>query len=114
MRIAKHAIRLSPRNSYAYNVEALVYLKSKDYLRAEASFLQAIKLDPCYIDAFYNVACIKSLKQDYKAAKIYLESAINCGFSDIDFAREDPDLELFRNQVEWNELLGSVLLKDKK
>lgn len=114
LRIAKHAIRLSPRNSYAYNVEALVYLKSKDYIRAEASFLQAIKLDPCYIDAFYNVACIKSLKQDYKAAKIYLESAINCGFSDIDFAREDPDLELFRNQVEWNELLGSVLLKDKK
>ena len=105
LRIAKHAIRLSPRNSFAYNVEGSIYLLSKDYLNAENSFSKAIKLDPAYIDALYNLACVKSLQGDFASAKINLESAFQNGFMDSQQVLQDPDLIGLREQAEWKELV---------
>lgn len=105
LRIARHAIRLSPRNSFAYSVEGTIYFQSKEYLKAEESFGKALKLDPVYADVYYNMACLKSLQGDYRAAKGHFEAAIQNGFTDIAHAIQDPDLEAFRNQNEWNDLL---------
>ena len=40
LRIARHATRLSPKNSYAYNILGIVYFQSKDFEHAENSFLK--------------------------------------------------------------------------
>ena len=112
LRIAKHAIRLSPRNSFAHNIEGLVYLQSKDFLKAESSFLKALKLDPSYTDVFYNMACLKSLQGDFVSAKMNFESAIQNGFSDIDHALTDSDLDGLREQVEWKEIVKKLKIKN--
>lgn len=104
-RLAKHAIRLSPNNSYGYNVEGLVYLEAANYNKAELSFLKAIEIDGKFQEAYYNMACIKSLQANFQMANFYLESAIQNGFSDFNHARTDPDLEAFRNQIQWIELV---------
>ncbi|MBK7358038.1 MAG: caspase family protein [Saprospiraceae bacterium] len=104
LRLAKHAIRLSPNNSYGYNVEGLVYLESKNYNKAESSFLKAIEIDEKFQDAYYNLACIKSLQADFQMANNYLELAIQNGFYDFKHLKSDPDLEAFRKQIQWLEL----------
>ena len=116
LRIARHATRLSPKNSYAYNILGIVYFQSKDFERAENSFLKAIQLDASYPDAFYNLACVKSVQGDFTSGFNYLESAIQYGFSDWEFALLDPDLTLLRQQIKWNELMKKYFpdqFKDK-
>lgn len=112
LRLAKHAIRLSPKNCYGYNVEGLVYLQANNYNKAESSFLKAIEIDNKFQEAYYNLACIKSLQANFQMANFYLESAIQNGFSDYNHANSDPDLEAFRKQFQWFELVKKYF-KDK-
>lgn len=111
-RLAKHAIRLSPKNSYGYNVEGLVYLETDNYSKAEAAFLKAIEIDDKFHEAYYNLACVKSLQANFQMAHFYLESAIQNGFRDYNHAMSDPDLEAFRKTFQWNELVKKYF-KDK-
>ena len=111
-RLAKYAIRLSPKNSYGYNVEGLVYLEAANYNKAESSFLKAIEMDGKFQEAYYNLACIKSLQSDFQMANFYLELAIQNGFWDFNHAKSDPDLEAFRKQIQWIELVKKYF-KDK-
>lgn len=112
LRIAKHAIRLSPRNSFAYSIEGAIYMQSKDYANAENSFSKALKLDPSYSEVFYNLACLKSLQGDYGAALLHFESAIQNGFLDIEHALLDPDLVGLREQSEWKKLMEKLKINN--
>ncbi len=102
LRLARHANRLSPANAYTRQVEGLVHLGMKSLDQAERSFLLAIKYDPGYPDAYYNLACVKSLVGEYSETAKYLEAAINSGFIDLDHVLQDPDLAGFRADGLWN------------
>jgi tetratricopeptide (TPR) repeat protein len=112
LRIAKHAIRLSPRNSFAYNIEGMVYLQSGDFVNAEASFSKALRNDLNYMEVYYNMACLKSLQGNFVSAKTHFESAVQNGFIDFEFAFTDPDLVGLRQQKEWKEIEKKLKIKN--
>jgi len=62
------AIRLDPKDTWAYNGRGLAYLEKGNYTRAIADCTEAIKLDPKNVDAYYNRGNAYADKRDYDSA----------------------------------------------
>lgn len=104
LKFAKKAMELTPKNSFVYNVLGMVYTRKDDLQKAESAILKALKLDPDYSDAYYNMACIKAKQGDYNAAAMNLETAIQKGFDNLEHAMQDRDLVELRDQEVWKVL----------
>lgn len=102
---AKEAVRLSPKNGFTYNALGMSYFKSHEFGKAETAFTKAIKYDPEFTDAYYNLACLKTKEGDYATAAINLEMAFVKGFIDVNFAIQDEDLTALREQDIWQILM---------
>lgn len=64
-----------------------------------------VMLEPKSPTAHYNLACSLSLKKDYESALAELRTALECGFSDLDWAMKDPDLKDLRCDRRFHALL---------
>ena len=78
-------------------------LKRND--EAEAAYRKAIELNPALTEAYYNLACLKSILGNASSALEYLEKALANGFDRV-WAKQDPDLENLHNDPRFKELVG--------
>ncbi len=73
---------------------------------ARALLEELIKLEPKNAVATYNLACLYSLNDEQDKALHMLESAIELGFSELSFARHDPDLKALHDHERFKMLVG--------
>jgi len=77
-----------------------------DLDRARTLLEELIELEPDNAIATYNLACIYSLHDEQDKALHMLESAIDLGFSELSFARHDPDLKALHGHARFKKLVG--------
>ncbi len=91
------ALQLNPASAFAYNNMGIVYMEQKQFELAEEALIQAITLEPRYADAFYNLACVRSLQNETESAIGLLERAFYLGLKNLQHVQADPDLKNVRN-----------------
>lgn len=106
------ALRVNSKYVVAYSNLgiSLYYLDRKD--EAVAAELTAIRLDPHFVEPYYNLACIYSLQNDREAAMQWLEKAIDKGYDSLEEMRTDPTLGNIRGTPRYKQLEN--LLEEKK
>lgn len=67
--------------------------------------LKLVKLLPESPEAYYNLACSFSLKQQTKEGFQALKKAIKLGYNDFNWMKNDPDLSFLKTQPEFKTLL---------
>ncbi len=112
LNISRQAVRLSPKSSLAQHILGLIYFNMKNLMPAEESFLKSLEINSNNPDAYYNLACIKSLTGKKDKAFEYLELAFKNGFTDFEHIKNDTDLEAIRAQPEWLSLLEKYFGKN--
>ncbi len=91
------------------NLKVLDAYRRKDLESAYTLLKELVALEPQLVYAAYNLACLHALRGETDAALHQLEAAIELGFTELSFARQDPDLgslhehERFRKLVEMTE-----------
>lgn len=68
---------------------------------------QIVQLDPENPTSHYNLACSHALKDDFPNALQSLQQAIELGYDDFDWMRQDPDLETLRQHTDIESFLDS-------
>ena len=91
-------------------VELLGCLYSRKGLLAEGLKMdrRLVRLMPDNPTAHYNLACSLALKRRKADAVKELQKALQLGYSDVDWMREDPDLESLRGYPGYEQLLSQV------
>ncbi len=67
---------------------------------------ELVTLEPDLVYANYNLACLHALRGEVDEALHLLEQAIELGFEQLSFARQDPDLESLREHERFRKLVG--------
>ncbi len=99
------ALKLDPEDLNAYNNYANFLVEIGDYEKAEQCYKKAMSIYPEHGKPYYNLACLKALQGDKVSAIKYLTEALN---KNPDFrydAKNDPDLEILKNDPDFIELI---------
>lgn len=64
-----------------------------------------VRLEPDNPTAHYNLACSLALCKKRPDALRSLRKALSLGYDDLDWMRQDPDLEMLKDDPEFQQLL---------
>ena len=67
-----------------------------------------VRLDPENPTAHYNLACSLALCRKRPDALRSLRRALALGYDDLDWMQQDPDLEILKNDPEFQKLLRQL------
>ena len=67
-----------------------------------------VRLEPDNATAHYNLACSLALCKKRPDALRSLRKAVSLGYDDLDWMQQDPDLEILKNDPEFQKLLGQL------
>lgn len=85
--------------------------KHRRYDEAIEKYKKAIEIDPdYYVGAYYNLACIYSLKGNESLACEWLKKAIEKGYNNWDQIQKDSDFDKIRN----SKCFKKIIMKHKK
>lgn len=70
-----------------------------------------VRLRPTHATAHYNLACSLSLTGRFPAALNSLRRALACGFDDVSWLFEDPDLAALRARRSFRQLVRDLQLE---
>ncbi len=106
IRLARHAVNLSPGSSLLNYRLGVLFLDSKKYDKAEEYFKKAISFQYYNPEVYYNLACVLSLQMRENEAFLELDRAIQKGFDDYGLMQRDADLNTLKQQREkWLNLM---------
>jgi len=74
------------------------FLEDGQYERAAAEYHKALKLAPDSEIAWYNLACAFARMKKTQEAVDALRKAADCGYRDIEWLKNDPDLDNLRDE----------------
>jgi tetratricopeptide (TPR) repeat protein len=83
----------------------------QDYDEALSWYKKSLESDPNFGDAYYNMACIYSLKKKLELAFNYLHIAALDGFVAFEGIEQDPDLANLRSDKRYAEILKEMRKK---
>ncbi|MCK5668465.1 MAG: tetratricopeptide repeat protein, partial [Gammaproteobacteria bacterium] len=92
----QQALSIQPGFMPALNDLALAYMGKGDYAKALPLYMQSIKLQPNNYVGYYNMACLHAKQEQIEESLDWLKKAIERGFSDWAFLKDDNDLENIR------------------
>ncbi len=67
-----------------------------------------VRLEPDNATAHYNLACSLALCKKRPDALKSLRKALSLGYDDLDWMRQDPDLEILKDNPEFQKLLRQL------
>lgn len=73
---------------------------------ARRNFLTAIRQNPAYADAYYNLACLSAREKSLPQALAFLRQALHLDPNSREYALKDPDLEPLSGMKEFIELVS--------
>lgn len=94
--------------------EGLSHLEGGKLEEAERAFAQALKQDPSYANAWYNLACTYARMGKLEAAEEALGFGIQAGYDDLEHAKQDTDLDPLRERESFQRLLAGLEAKQGK
>lgn len=99
------AIALDPMLYRAYYNRGVLRLRNNDLTLATSDFAKAVELNPEYIYAHYNLACVHALNSQSRSALTSLEQSLDKGYRKFANARNDRDLDSVARHEEFSRLL---------
>ncbi len=76
---------------------------------AEKCIIEVLKINPNYKPAWYNRACIESLRNNQEKSIKFLKKALDLDKKYYDMAKTDEDLDNIRDSREFKELINKSL-----
>jgi tetratricopeptide (TPR) repeat protein len=73
---------------------------------AIADYKKAIELDPRMNGAYYNLACLYSIRNHTTEACAWLNKAVDAGFTKWEHIKKGPDLENIRNAACYKTIMS--------
>ena len=67
-----------------------------------------VRLEPDNATAHYNLACSLALSNKRPDALRSLRKAVSLGYDDLDWMEQDPDLEILKDNPEFQKLLKKL------
>jgi tetratricopeptide (TPR) repeat protein len=67
-----------------------------------------VRLEPDNATAHYNLACSLALSKKRPDALKSLRKAVSLGYDDLDWMKQDPDLEILKSDPEFRKLLRKL------
>lgn len=98
-------LKQGPQKHIQHSELALIYHKLRDWEKAEAHYQGAIKANPGYGLAYYNYACLLSVKGRTKEALTALKNALEYGYTDAGWLMRDKELDNIRSLPGFNQLI---------
>ncbi|MBJ93454.1 MAG: hypothetical protein CMP23_03165 [Rickettsiales bacterium] len=87
------------------NSEVLSAYRRSDFDAARGLLEELLDLEPQSVYASYNLACLYALNGEQDKALHMLEQAIELGFTELGFARHDPDLRSLHEHARFRKLV---------
>jgi Tfp pilus assembly protein PilF len=106
-RLYEKTLSVDPGRVDALNNLGVIQLQEGNYPAARSSFTQAIRLQPDYVDAHYNLACLNALGGEASQGLVHLRKAVTVDPAVKSWAREDADLDNLRRLPGFEEIVGS-------
>ncbi len=106
-------LRLDPDHVEAINNLGVVYIQKRDYAAAKNYLEKAIQLRPKFVEPYYNLACLHSIKGEVKEGLIQLNRAISMNPAVRDWAEKDTDLINLRGIPDFEDMLRRTGKKSK-
>ena len=100
----QQALAIAPAFLPALNDLALAYMNRQEYDEALPLYMQMIELQPDNYIAYYNIACLHAKQDRIEESLDWLKKAVQRGFKDWTFLKDDNDLENIRDTEYFNEL----------
>lgn len=88
------------------NQRVLDAYRRQDLAAAQGMLEELLALEPRSVYVHYNLACLYALHAKKDKALHMLDQAIQLGFTELSFARHDPDLESLHNEPRFRKLVG--------
>jgi len=88
------------------NEEVLSAYRRNDYPEATRLLEELLGLEPNSVYASYNLACLYALAGSADRSLHMLGQAIELGFSELSFARHDPDLATLHENPRFRHMVG--------
>ena len=104
----QQALSIQPGFMPALNDLALAYMGKGDYAKALPLYMQSIELQPDNYIGYYNMACLHAQQGNIEESLNWLKGAVQRGFSDWAFLKDDNDLENIRDTEYFKELTRPV------
>jgi len=99
-------IEMAPEDARAHILLATNYAHFKKKEAAMSEVKKALTLRPNDANILYNAACTYGVMEKKAEALDLLRKMKEHGFSQLDWARRDPDLACLHNDPEFLALLG--------
>ncbi|MCO4769417.1 MAG: DUF2961 domain-containing protein [Deltaproteobacteria bacterium] len=80
--------------------------RASDLDGARTLLEELLKLEPANAIASYNLACLYALGDEQDKALHMLQQAVDLGFSELSYARHDPDLASLHEHERFKKLVG--------
>ena len=96
------------RRADQLHVEVVDAYRRLDYDSALTLLEELLGLEPESVYASYNLACLYALAGQSDKALHMLEQAIELGFTELGFARHDPDLASLHEHERFGKLVGAT------
>lgn len=90
-----------------------IYQNKKDLKAAEITYRRALRIDPDFPDAHYDLACVQSLNGQQAAALESLRLALKNGFNRPEHLLADPDLQALRDTAAF-QVLYTAFFPERK
>ena len=84
----------------------MLYARSNALDEAESDFVKATELYPDYMNAHYNLACVRAMSGRKDAALASLETALQCGYRRFDKLRQDEELAVIAKTEDFERLVS--------
>ncbi len=101
----EEAAELDPRRPEAFNGVGVTWRMRDDYKAALEWYKKALRVDPDFGDAYYNMACVYALSGQPDLALRYLQIAAVNGYATAEGIGEDPDLASLRDLPAYQALV---------
>ena len=108
------AISLSAWSPGMYVNLGEIYQIKPDLAAAESAYRRALRIDPDFPDAHYDLACLQALTGQHTAALASLRLALKNGFNRPKHLLADPDLSTLRETSAFRELFATFFPEFKK
>ncbi|MFW6163128.1 MAG: TPR end-of-group domain-containing protein, partial [Planctomycetota bacterium] len=90
------------------------YLERAEYDKALAQYRKALELEPENSVAHYNIACTYSEMKEIDNALDALETAVECGYEDVEWMEKDEDLDNLRDQPRYQAIVRALREKHRE
>lgn len=94
--------------------QALDTYNKKAYAASAALYRKAIDAGAGDANNYYNAACSYALSGDKEHAFVYLNNAVQNGYTDVDHLRKDTDLDTLHTDTRWQQLLAATTAKAER